>query len=637
MNQEDEGEKETKSSVDNTCIVKLFSIGGQEAKSDVVHYVMFDWACKVTSIAFNISFPLLITVLGDAKFGDGQGKIVFSYLTTLVSILVSLSYLTFTSIFEYGLMKRKGLSRFAFISSIFLMFFIFCFANDAIYLACILVIVSRVAQSIAQIAYDSLLDAISKGRDPHSVSTRGYITGYSGMLAFLVYAAPILGVLYGVFKVTALWYEGIVPSVLVGTWYLFFLVQVERNLPRNLGQGLQFPFNKKSTDNTTHKNNYEVSPQKGNNQDTDRYSRDQGDVPRSPHRSFDQLIDSENGQNQESNSSDTWKSTADHTKSGLSSTQHIPRRDTDDDSPATLSSSRVSFRTIEEVIASKSTNLNTTTENASSEHVSITNKILQTVLDWYVIIKFSFVQGSKLQYENIIEATKYRDLSWFIVAFIFLSGSSNTAQSVAVIVAIQILNLGIEIVILATIVGLVSAIAGIAFFKYVIYKKWLTPKYVIVINTLVIAVVLVFVLYISTASQLLIAAAITGTQIGPIGALSRSIVSSLIPSTRQSRLFSLYQFSQDSTSWIGSLIIASVSSAYGGSDSVYLKTVVIVCVAEIVLGLPCLLMMNYDRGVLLRKQKEVEEEGSDIVVPIESDVISPIIDTESLTMKRPLL
>jgi len=184
--------------IDNTCIVKLFSIGGQERKSDVVHYVMFDWACKVTTIAFNISFPLLISVLGDAKFGDGQGKIVFSYLTTLSSILVSLSYLTFTSVFEYSLMKRKGLSRFAFISSFFLMLFIFCFVGDAIYLACFLVVVSKVSQSISQIAYDSLLDAISKGRDPHSVSTRGYIAGYSGMLAFLVYAAPILGVLLSV-------------------------------------------------------------------------------------------------------------------------------------------------------------------------------------------------------------------------------------------------------------------------------------------------------------------------------------------------------------------------------------------------------------------------------------------------------
>jgi len=600
---------------------------------------MFDWACKVTTIAFNISFPLLISVLGDAKFGDGQGKIVFSYLTTLSSILVSLSYLTFTSVFEYSLMKRKGLSRFAFISSFFLMLFIFCFVGDAIYLACFLVVVSKVSQSISQIAYDSLLDAISKGRDPHSVSTRGYIAGYSGMLAFLVYAAPILGVLYGVFKVPSLWYEGIAPSVLAGTWYMFFLIQVERNLPKNLGQGIAFPFHKNrgkssskevmtSTTSSVIGNNNTVEKEnlKGDTISI-RNRGESGDSyppPRSPHRSSDQLIDSLNDDTNNSSSGST--------------TNNTNRSNKINTTPG-----RVSFRTVEEVVASIEP---TTAEINSSENIypssssvptTITEKVLQGLLDWYVIIKFSFIQGSRLQYENIIEATKYRDLSWFIVAFIFLSGSSNTAQSVAVIVSVQILNLGIEIVILATIVGLFSAIAGIAFFKYVIFKKWITPQYVLVINVLIIVVVLVFVLYIKTASQLLIAAAVTGTQIGPIGALSRSIVSSLIPSNRQSRLFSLYQFSQDSTSWIGSLIIASVSSAYGGSNSVYLTTVVIVCVVEIALGLPCLLMMNYNRGVLLRKQKEEEEEeekgggggeGATVTVTTATEQSSIEIDTE---------
>ena len=84
----------------------------------------------------------------------------------------------------------------------------------------------------------------------------------------------------------------------------------------------------------------------------------------------------------------------------------------------------------------------------------------EACLELLELTKFGLIHGAELQYHNIIEASEYEDLSWFIVAFIFLSGASTTAQSVAVIVATQILDASITIVLASTLIGLISAVLG---------------------------------------------------------------------------------------------------------------------------------------------------------------------------------
>ena len=191
--------------------------------------------------------------------------------------------------------------------------------------------------------------------------------------------------------------------------------------------------------------------------------------------------------------------------------------------------------------------------------------------------------GFKLQYGNII-----------------------TAHSAVLIIATQILHAGVAIVVGSTLVGVFSAILGVALFKYLVNKELIKPKYVLVINASILLLVMVYVLYIKRSIDLLVMAAIAGAQVGPIEAISRSLVSSLIPKRHQSRLFSLYQFIQDSTSWIGSVIIAGVAGSYGGSDYVYVRTVALIVMVEIALGIP-VLMMDYERGVALRQEIDNEE------------------------------
>ena len=143
--------------------------------------------------------------------GDGKGRILWSYVTVIVNVLTALSFLTFTSVIEYGLMKRKSLFRFALIVCITLILVFVCFTPDSVYIACILIIIARISQSIAHMSYDALLDAVSTHthKNPHTISARSVITGYSGMIAFIIFAAPVLGILYTAIPgLSTLWLQG---------------------------------------------------------------------------------------------------------------------------------------------------------------------------------------------------------------------------------------------------------------------------------------------------------------------------------------------------------------------------------------------------------------------------------------------
>jgi UMF1 family MFS transporter len=130
----------------------------------------------------------------------------------------------------------------------------------------------------------------------------------------------------------------------------------------------------------------------------------------------------------------------------------------------------------------------------------------------------------------------------------------------------------------------------------VLERGWATPKQVLVFNALVIALVFVYILYIKTAADFFAVALIAGTQIGSLGSFSKSIVSKLVPTKRQSRLFSFYQFSQESTGWIGPLIVASIQAGLGGGRRAFLVSTVEVCLVEIAIGVPLLMWVDVKKG-----------------------------------------
>ena len=229
---------------------KAFSLGGQNPSRPIVYYILFEFGCKVTNVAFNIGSPTIISVLGDGYLGTDQGAIVYTYLAVIVNIVTALCYLTITPLLDSCETKCNALVNAGFVSAFGLVLFILCFNQNALYFACVLVLICRVSQSIANVVFESLLDdvvtkAITKvvvipdnstnnslvvntATDPypplaamavdtsgngvvvdvnkrdeggeallaHLISSRSSFTGYVGMVSYVIFIAPIVAAVY---------------------------------------------------------------------------------------------------------------------------------------------------------------------------------------------------------------------------------------------------------------------------------------------------------------------------------------------------------------------------------------------------------------------------------------------------------
>lgn len=144
------------------------------------------------------------------------------------------------------------------------------------------------------------------------------------------------------------------------------------------------------------------------------------------------------------------------------------------------------------------------------------------------------------------------DLRYFIIALVFLSGAAGTALSVAAIVASDVLNVSLVYIAAGALVGLVTAVIGLAIFRWLLRVTPLaTPQRILFFNILVFILLLIYVPYANNLSGFFLISVIGGSQIGAVGSFSRSIISSLIPQHRQGRLFTFYELTQESTGWIG--------------------------------------------------------------------------------------
>ena len=226
---------------------KLFSLGGQNPSPSIVYYILFEYGCKVTNVAFNIGSPTIISVLGDGYLGNDQGAIVYTYLAVIVNIITALCYLTITPLLDSCKTKCNTLINAGFVCAFGLVLFILCFNQNALYFACLLVLICRVSQSIANVVFESLLDDVTKATtslvvnaspssytnaasDPfpsppamvpvmnttvndmvvdvkkaseeddallaHLISSRSSFTGYVGMVSYVIVVAPIVAAVY---------------------------------------------------------------------------------------------------------------------------------------------------------------------------------------------------------------------------------------------------------------------------------------------------------------------------------------------------------------------------------------------------------------------------------------------------------
>ena len=456
------------------CTVpNLFSIFGKDKDPRVVYYTVYEFGVKATTLSFNVATPLLISTLGDDQFGFGNGRIVYVYLTSLISICTALSFLTGTSIMEYGMMKRKALVRFSIASAFALCLFVFCFSAGSTIIACVLMLIAKVCLSISGLAHDSLLHAVAKGKDAHQINARSYSTGYSGMIAYiLLFLLPIYATFNFAFSVkSTLWLEGILPNVTSGLWLLFFTVLVNNGLPSGLGKGFPFTSMNMNMNNTQNHKLNSVGGLVGGGG-----SGLSGSIAIEESTKNKMTTDSE----MESGGSDVSASAAAGASNELSSP-------TDDEELHGLSISETAKETEE-----GSVGVGVSPQGGSSI---------------FAQLLFGLQQGFKLQVDNIQNMSTMPDLSLFLGALVFLFGAANTSYSVSAIVAVKIMGLGIEYVVASTFIGIFAAIAGLAFYRWLHHNKYLSAKWILISNIICVAGLSIFVLFVNTPAMLFMLAA----------------------------------------------------------------------------------------------------------------------------------
>ena len=490
---------------------KLFSPFGADSDIVVVAYAMYEFASRVSTFNFNILSPLLIADLGDVAFSDHAGKIIWGYVTSTAAILTVFAYLSLTPLIEFGNLKRDTLIGCSSCCAILHILYIFCFFSKAIYLAIPLMILSKISLRVSDVAFSALLDVVSMGKDPHQISSRCHITGYIGMLAFLLVCGLILAIINTFFSFSKILIQGTIPIFLIGCWYLIFIRIIDQMLPPNLGDGLPMP-----------------------------------------------------------------------------------------------------------------------------KDISSGTGFLASLYSGLKI-------GLREQLGNLSHVSRFKDLSMFMLSFVFLQGAANTAVSVAAIFTVEILHLPVGYVATSMLIGLASAIFGLGVYNYLNRMRILTAKQVLLLNMTVLAASMAFTAYVDSATDIYILAMVCGSQIGTVSAYSRSIISSLVPKTRQSRLFSFYEFTQDGTCWVGPMAISTLTGIYG--DAYYRRFIVTVCLAEFLIGIPILAYVDVPRGETLRGQIDASDEALGVSVSPQHSTMSradsgpdlPVNNSTSIsTVKSPV-
>jgi hypothetical protein len=429
-------------------IVRLFSPFGLSQRPAVVFYSLWEFGAKVATLAFNLSNPLLVNSLGDAAFGEGTGAILYSYLSVAISITTALSFLTFTSVMEYNLLRRKAMVRFGYACSVGLLLFVFCFSPGSVYLASLLSVVCKVSQSVASLANDALLDSVANEesrlldssssfsrsssssssqaaappppslQEPapsvgdyvnvHAINSRANVTGYCGMILFLVCLVPVLAIAYFPGRLGLFWVQGIIPIVLIGSWYLFFLVQVDQNLPRCLGRGLRVPTQleaRRIVDEEREASKHSLEAARSFSRTLSKLGLEPGASAGAP---AVHVVDEE---------SSPTAPRASHTALLKASSSSSPG---DDGSAGSVYGSN---------------------EPSPSLSLSPRDPPASAQLSLPELLLFGFRRGTTMQWGTVKSLAGFPDLSKFIASWIFLSGAANTAYTVGAIIAYDI-NIG---------------------------------------------------------------------------------------------------------------------------------------------------------------------------------------------------
>ena len=440
----------------------LYSPGGVDRNEAVpLSFIAYEIGSKVLVLSFSLFLPLLVDHQGNAAFGDGAGKLIWSYANVAISIVTISLYLCVLGLMDYGRMKRKTVINASLTCAFMMISFVFSFVPSAVVLSAFLVVVGKTSQRIADVALESLIDAaVANPNEAHSLTSRAQASGFVGIIIFLVFVAlPLVALCFYCFSPEGLsteWSTLIVPNIAVGIWSLVFMLYMHRLMPTNLGEGI----------------------------------------------------------------------------------------------PLVL------------------------------EGESRCGKTCSTVS----MLVTALLRGLNEQWSNVRYTAALPDLRWLFVSYIFLNGAASTASSMAAILAINVLKVPLWVLGAGGFVGLITALIGLAIYRRLTLAEIISVKTVLVINCIGLAVACVTALKIKENWELIAFMGLCGSQLGSFSSFSRSLVSTMVPSSHQSRLFSLFELVKDGTAWIGPLAISQLLEVHG--DRYYRVIVIYVCLAMLGIGIP---------------------------------------------------
>lgn len=141
------------------------------------------------------------------------------------------------------------------------------------------------------------------------------------------------------------------------------------------------------------------------------------------------------------------------------------------------------------------------------------------------------------------------------------------------------------------VIAQIAALIGSLFFERV--SRVIGNKRTIIVCLVIWSGIVVFAYaLLQNALQAQIMAVFIGLVLGPSQALSRSLFSQMIPKSRESAFFGLYEISEKGTSWIGNLVFAVVVGTTGSY-----RHAILALIAFFVLGVVVLLFTKTTRAI----------------------------------------
>lgn len=147
------------------------------------------------------------------------------------------------------------------------------------------------------------------------------------------------------------------------------------------------------------------------------------------------------------------------------------------------------------------------------------------------------------------------------------------------------------------VIAQVCALIGVLIFERL--SRVIGTKPTIIVSLAIWASIVIFAYgFLETKVQAYIMAVFIGLVLGPTQALSRSLFSQMVPKSRESAFFGLYEISEKGTSWIGNLVFAVVVGATGSYRQAILALIVFFVAGMVILFLTNTQQAIHDAGNL---------------------------------------